>query len=132
MDYKNVSTETLNRAANAFAGVFEIARLPRRIFDSVLDGFFARSSLQPNVVLESNSFEMLRNFVRSNDAVSFQIQVGTPVARNQDGITARVIEERAFPRQPLTVAQLKGRHLPQPALRFLASLREAMGGVGQG
>ena len=38
------------------------------------------------------------------------------MARNQDGITARVIEERAFPRQPLTVAQLKGRHLPQPAL----------------
>ena len=99
---------------------------------ALLEGFFARSSLQPNVVLESNSFEMLRNFVRSNDAVSFQIQVGTPVARNQDGITARVIEERAFPRQPLTVAHLKGRHLPQPALRFLASLREAMGGAGQG
>ncbi len=95
---------------------------------ALLEGFFARSSLNPNVVLESNSFEMLRNFVRSNDAVSFQIQVGTPVSRNQDGITARVIEERAFSRQPLTVAQLKGRHLPQPALRFLASLREAMGG----
>ena len=99
---------------------------------ALLEGFFARNSLQPNVVLESNSFEMLRNLVRSNDAVSFQIQVDTPVARNQDGITARVIEERAFPRQPLTVAQLKGRHLPQPALRFLASLREAMGGAGQG
>ena len=54
------------------------------------------------------------------------------MARNQDGITARVIVERAFPRQPLTVAQLKGRHLPQPALRFLASLREAMGGAGKG
>ena len=54
------------------------------------------------------------------------------MARNQDGITARVIEERAFPRQPLTVAQLKGRQRPQPALRFLASLREAMGGAGQG
>ena len=62
----------------------------------------------------------------------FQTQVDTSVARNQDGITARVIEERAFPRQPLTVAQLKGRHLPQPALRFLASLRGAMGGAGQG
>ena len=65
-------------------------------------------------------------------AMSFRVQVGTQVARNQDGIAARVIEERAFPRQPLTVAQLKGRHLPQPALRFLASLRGAMGGAGQG
>ena len=44
------------------------------------------------------------------------------MARNQDGITARAIVERAFPRRPLTLAHLKGRHLPQPALRFLASL----------
>ena len=95
---------------------------------ALLDGFFARSSLSPKVVLESNSFEMLRNFVRSNDAVSFQIQVGTPLSRNQDGVTARMIEDRAFPRQPLTVAQLKGRHLPQPALRFLAALREVFNG----
>jgi DNA-binding transcriptional LysR family regulator len=94
---------------------------------AILEGFFARSSLKPNVVLESNSFEMLRNYVRGNDAVSFQIQVGTPLGRDQDGVTARVIEERAFPRQPLTVAQLKGRHLPQPALRFLAALREVLG-----
>ena len=96
---------------------------------SILDGFFARSSLQPNTVLESNSFEMLRNYVRTNDAVSFQIQVGTPLMHDQDGVTARLIEERAFPREPLTVAQLKGRHLPQPAVRFLAALREAMIGV---
>ena len=95
---------------------------------ALLEGFFARSSLKPKVVLESNSFEMLRNYVRSNDAVSFQIQVGTPLARAQDGVTARLIEERAFPRQPLTVAQLKGRHLPQPALRFLTALREVLEG----
>lgn len=93
---------------------------------ALLEAFFARSSLKPRIVLESNSFEMLRNFVRGNDAVSFQIRVGTPVDRVVDGITARNIEERAFPRQPLTVAQLKGRHLPQPALRFLALLREAL------
>ncbi len=93
---------------------------------AILDGFFARSSLKPQIVLESNSFEMLRNYVRSNDSVSFQIQIGTPLLRDQDGVTARLIEERAFPRQPLTVAQLKGRHLPQPALRFLAVLRTAL------
>ena len=93
---------------------------------AVLDGFFARSSLKPSVVLESNSFEMLRNYVRTNDAVSFQVAVGTPLGRNQDGVTARVVDERAFMRAPLTVAQLKGRHLPQPALRFLGALREVL------
>ena len=35
LSYKNVSTETLNRAASAFASAFEIARSPRRIFDRV-------------------------------------------------------------------------------------------------
>ena len=93
---------------------------------ALLDGFFARSSLKPDTVLESNSFEMLRNYVRTNDAVSFQIQVGTPLKRNQDGLTARLIDERVFPSQPLTVAQLKGRHLPQPVMRFLAALRETL------
>ena len=93
---------------------------------ALLEGFFARSSLKSNVVLESNSFEMLRNFVRTSDAVSFQIQVGTPLSRNQDGVTARIIEERAFPRQPLTVAQLKGRHLPQATGRVLAALRDVI------
>ena len=41
------------------------------------------------------------------------------MARNQDGIAARVIEERAFPRQPFTVTHLTERHQPQPALWLL-------------
>ncbi len=119
-------------AAKAAVRMRDCLRYPLAMPDAtlgaraLLDGFFAHSSLKPEVALESNSFELLRNFVRSNDAVSFQIQVGTPLGRDQDGVTARVIEERAFPRQPLTVAQLKGRHLPQPALRFLAALRDTL------
>ncbi len=92
----------------------------------LLDGFFARSSLMPNVVLESNSFEMLRNFVRGNDAISFQIQVGTALARAQDGVTARDIEDRGLSSRPLMLAQLKGRHLPLPALRFAEVLRQTL------
>jgi hypothetical protein len=123
-------------AAQAAVKMRDCLRYPLALPDASLGGralleaFFARSSLKPHVVLESNSFEMLRNTVRGNDAVSFQIQVGAPLGRDQDGLTARVIEERAFPRQPLTVAQLKGRHLPQPALRFLALLRETLATPG--
>jgi len=91
---------------------------------AILDAFFARSSLRPDIVLESDSFELLRNFVREGEAVSFQIQVGTPLARSQDGVTARLIKESGFSPQPLAVIQLKGRHLPLPALRFLGMLRE--------
>ncbi|PAS92787.1 MAG: LysR family transcriptional regulator [Candidatus Dactylopiibacterium carminicum] len=94
----------------------------------LLEAFFARSSLTPNVVLESNSFEMLRNFVRGSDAVSFQIQVGTALARAQDGVTARHIDDRGLGTRPLTLAQLKGRHLPLPAMRFAQVLREVLAG----
>jgi DNA-binding transcriptional LysR family regulator len=92
----------------------------------LLDAFFARSSLAPNVVLESNSFEMLRNFVRGTDAISFQIQVGAALGHDQDGVTARLIEDRGLASRALTLAQLKGRHLPMPAMRFAAALREAL------
>lgn len=92
----------------------------------LLESFFARSSLAPNVVLESNSFEMLRNFVRGSDAISFQIQVGTALGRQQDGVTARVIEDRGLASRPLTLAQLKGRHLSLPAMRFATALRDAL------
>lgn len=97
---------------------------------AILEGFFARSSLERNVVLESNSVEMLRNFVRSNDAITFQIQVGTPLIRPKDGVIGRHIDDRGLARGPLTVAQLRGRHLPLPALRFLETLRQALGADG--
>jgi DNA-binding transcriptional LysR family regulator len=96
----------------------------------LLDAFFARSSLAPNVVLESNSFEMLRNFVRGTDAISFQIQVGASLGQDQDGVTARLIDDRGLASRSLTLAQLKGRHLPMPAMRFAAALREALGVPG--
>lgn len=93
---------------------------------ALLEGFFARSSLEPNVVIESNSFEMLRNFVRTSDAITFQVQVGTALAGVRDGVIARYIDERSMARRPLAVAQLKGRHLPLPAMRFLKALRGAL------
>ncbi|MES2537057.1 MAG: LysR family transcriptional regulator [Pseudomonadota bacterium] len=92
----------------------------------LLEGFFARSSLKPKTVLESNSFEMLRHFVRSNDAVTFQIQIGTVLDQAKEGVIARHIEDRDLPRRLLSVVQLKGRPLPLPALRFMATLREAL------
>ena len=93
---------------------------------ALLEGFFARSSLKPDVVMESNSFEMLRNFVRTSDAITFQVQVGTALDSARDGVTARYIDERSMARRPLAVVQLKGRHLPLPAMRFLKALRGAL------
>lgn len=92
----------------------------------LLEAFFARSSLEPNVVLESNSFEMLRKLVRQSDAITFQIQVGTALAHPQDGVTARHIDDHGLGTGLLTLAQLKGRHLPLPAERFAHELRNTL------
>jgi DNA-binding transcriptional LysR family regulator len=92
----------------------------------LLDSFFARSSFKPHVILESNSFEMLRNFVRTNDAITFQIQIGTAPDQVKDGVIARHIKDHALARQPLSVLQLKGRPLPLPAARFMVALHDAL------
>lgn len=94
---------------------------------ALLESFFAKSSLKPRAVLESNSFEMLRHFVRSNHAITFQIQIGTTPDQPKDGVIARHIEDRELARFPLSVVQLKGRPLPLPAMRFMNTLRDALG-----
>jgi DNA-binding transcriptional LysR family regulator len=89
----------------------------------LLDEFFAQSSLQPKCVLESNSFELLHEFVRTNEAITFQIQLGTALNEMHNGVIARVVEDRGLARQPLSVVQLKGRPLPLPAMRFMETMR---------
>ncbi|NYE23779.1 LysR family transcriptional regulator [Pigmentiphaga litoralis] len=104
------------------------AALPDRSLGGriVLDQFFARSSLKPKVAMESNSFEMLRNYVRGTTAVTFQIPLGAPMAEARDGVVARPITDRKLERSTLVVAQLKGRPLPGPAARFVEALREVL------
>ena len=104
------------------------AALPDRSLGGriVLDQFFARSSLKPRVAMESNSFEMLRNYVRGTTAVTFQIPLGAPMAEARDGVVARPISDRKLERSTLVVAQLKGRPLPPPAARFVEALRDVL------
>jgi hypothetical protein len=48
----------------------QVKRLKRRVE-------LARSFGKPSIIIESNSFEMPHNFVRTSDAIMFQVQVGT-------------------------------------------------------
>src|SRR5690606_14291727 len=90
---------------------------------ALLENFFAHSSLQPSIVLESNSFEMLRHFVRSNDAITFQIEIGTSLNRVTDGVIARMLSDTRLAKRSLSIVQLKGRPLSLPALRLLEMLK---------
>ena len=69
----------------------QVKRLKRR-------GELARSFGKPSIIIESNSFEMPRHFVRTSDAIMFQVQVGAAL-----GIAPsahRDPAERAAPAKP--------------------------------
>ena len=69
----------------------QVKRLKRRVE-------LARSFGKPSIIIESNSFEMPRHFVRTSDAIMFQVQVGAAL-----GIAPsahRDPAERAAPAKP--------------------------------
>ncbi len=93
---------------------------------TLLDSFFARSSLQYRVALETNSFELLKRFVRLEPAVSFQIQIGTPQGVVEDGIVSRPIAEPGLTQANLVLGQLRGRPLPIAAAKFAEEMARSI------
>jgi DNA-binding transcriptional LysR family regulator len=105
----------------------DCARYPIALPDSSLSGralleeHFARASLRLEPRLESNSFEMMRNFARVCGGVCFQVQIGAERGVASD-LVAVPIEERGLPRGRLVLGALRGRVLPIAAARFAEQL----------
>lgn len=96
----------------------------------LLERFLVRSSLKLRPVIESNSFELLRNCVYHEQAITFQIAIGAVTDGGQ--LVAREIEDRGFPRGQLVLAHLAGRQLPVIAHAFGRHLIEALAAPGAG
>lgn len=95
--------------------------LPERSYGGrqLLDEATARSSFRLEAAVESNSFEFLRNYVRFENAITFQIEVGAPqLIRERHGLVARPIDARDMPPAKLAIGQLRGRSLPVAAAKF--------------
>lgn len=101
----------------------------------LLDRALAGSSRRLEPVIESDSFEFLRQSVRDGELVTFQVPVGlanevpTRIAvggrRRRDpssALVARVLAERDVPPGTLCLGQLRGRSLPVAAARFAETL----------
>lgn len=86
----------------------------------LLDQFLARSSIKLRPVVESNSFEFLRGYLRYEQAISFQIAIGAVI--QGDELVARDITDRGFPRGQLVLASLRTRQLPVISHAFAADL----------
>ena len=93
---------------------------------TLLDGFFARSSLRYKVGIESNSFELLMRFIRQEPAITFQIAIGTPPVTGEDGILSRPINESTLQGADVVLGQLRGRILPVATSKFAQQLARAM------
>lgn len=90
----------------------------------LLERFMVRSSVKLKPIIESNSFEFLRNCLYDEASISFQIAVGAVI--DQGALVAREIEDRGFPKGQLVLASLAGRHLPVIAHAFAAHLEKAL------
>jgi len=89
----------------------------------LLEEALARSSFRMSPVVESNSFEFLRNYVRFENAITFQIEIGAPTnLKERDGLISRPIDPRDIAPARFAMGQLHGRSLPVAAAKFAEQL----------
>lgn len=77
-----------------------------------------RLSQKLHPMIESDSFEFLRQHALAENIIAFQIPIGLPSQDDTAQLVSRPIAERDVPVGSLYVSQLKGRILPVAAARF--------------
>ncbi len=82
----------------------------------LLDAAIVRSHVPVKIVVESTSIEFLRNYVRRERVVSFQIAIGIPAART--GLVVREIDRRDLAPMQVVLSQLRGRRLSIASAKF--------------
>ena len=90
----------------------------------LLDAAVRRTSLSMTPVVESDSFEFLRNHALNEDVLTFQIPIGLPEEGQWPNVVSRPLDARDVPPGVLHFGQLKGRTLPVAAARFAQQLLE--------
>lgn len=92
----------------------------------LLEEVVARTGLNFNVAVESNSFEMLRGMVLHAGLISFQIAIGTMPQGNKLGLVAREIDGRDVPSAKLVFGQLRERNLPVATAIFAEHINKRL------
>ena len=86
---------------------------------SLLETAARRLNLKLSPAVQSDSFEFLRHFAASEEAIAFQIPIGLPERPADHGLTVTRLDPRDLPDGQLHLAQLRGRILPIAAARFV-------------
>lgn len=100
----------------------------------LLDEAAAGKSFSFAPAIESNSFDFLFDYVRREDAITFQIEVGAPPASGDGtGLISRPIDPRDVPAGKMVLGKLRGRALSVAAAKFADQLAlKIEGGAGRG
>ncbi|MCM2292315.1 LysR substrate-binding domain-containing protein [Allorhizobium sp. BGMRC 0089] len=88
----------------------------------LLDIAVQSASLRLDPVVQSDSFEFLRNHAVAENIISFQIPIGLGDTTMMGDLVSRPLDRRDVPAGVLYMGQLKGRTLPVAAARFAAQL----------
>lgn len=83
-----------------------------------------RTSLTIDPVIESDSFDFLRHYTRTEDILSFQLPIGLPAGDGDEGIVHRPLDTRDVPEGYLYFGQLRNRTLPVAAARFAQQMQD--------
>ncbi|MEZ5650042.1 MAG: LysR family transcriptional regulator [Burkholderiaceae bacterium] len=92
----------------------------------LLETAVKRSSLELDPVVESDSFEFLRNYAMNEPLISFQIPIGLSIDGPPTGYVARPIDARDAPVGSLYFGQLRSRTLPVAGARFADRLTSVL------
>lgn len=91
----------------------------------LLDAALIRRNMELDIILESDSFEFMQNYLLYDQAISFQIPIGlagnikTGIGSGVNGLVARPVEVNDVASGVMHVGYLKGRVLPVAAAKFL-------------
>lgn len=71
-----------------------------------------------NIVIESESFDFLRNYVLNEQCLSFQIPIGLPGDNSNSQLLSIPVEQRDIPSGELCIGQLRSRNLSVASALF--------------
>lgn len=91
-----------------------------------LEAAVIRADLTWTLAVESGSLELLRNYVRREHAVSFQIPSGIPADRPD--LRVRTVDRRDLLPVPIVLGHLRGRRLSVAAAKFADGLARRLHG----
>jgi DNA-binding transcriptional LysR family regulator len=102
--------------------------LPDRSFGGreIIEQKLATSSVDMDIVMETNSFDVLSDFVIDSQAITFQIEIGALLCKADPRLAVQPISDMDTPYGPLVLGHLKGRNLPLAAVKFSEQLARSM------